>query len=105
MKPVVLLVGRLRDVIGATAKDLEHMPAKWLGAHNNDEVMEQLETEPNIACAIIGGTLDDRLRGEIVSMIASKRPDICIYVKDRASGPDAFTGFVKRVVEGMLIPA
>ena len=105
MKPVVLLVGRLKDVIEATTLELEHMPAKWLGAHNREEVIEQLEAEPQIACAIIGGTLDDRLRGELVSTIASKRPDICIYVKDRASGPSAFTEFVKRVVDGMLNPA
>ena len=105
MKPVVLLVGRLRDVIGATAKELDHMPVQWLGAHNREEVIEQLETEPKIACAIIGGSLDDHLRGELVSIIASKRPDICIYVKDRASGPSAFTGFVQRVVDGMLIRA
>lgn len=104
MKPVVLLVGQLRDVIGATAKELDHMPAKWLGAHNREEVIEQLEAEPQIICAIIGGTLNDHLRGELVSTIASKRPDICIYVKDRASGPSAFTGFVKRVVDAMLIP-
>jgi len=105
MKPVVLLVGRLRDVIGATAKELEHMPAKWLGAHTREEVLEQLEVEPQITCAIIGGTLDDRLRGDLVSIILSKRPDICVYVKDRASGPEAFTGFVKNIVDGMVVPA
>jgi hypothetical protein len=105
MKPVVLLVGKLRDVIGATAEELDHMPVEWLGAHNREEVIEQLDAEPKIACAIIGGSLDDHLRGELVSLIASSRPDICIHVKDRASGPSAFTGFVQRVVEGMLFPA
>ena len=105
MKPVVLLVGKLRDVIGATAKELDHMPVEWLGAHNREEVVKQLDAEPRIACAIIGGSMDDHLRGELVALIASRRPDICIHVKDRASGPGAFTSFVQRVVDGMLLPA
>jgi len=105
MTPVVLLVGKLRDVIGATASDLDHLPVRWLGAHNREEVIEQLDAEPAIACAIIGGSLDDHIRGELVALIASRRPDICIHVKDRASGPSAFTAFVRRIVEGTLVPA
>ena len=34
MKPVVLLVGRLPNVIANVAKQLEHLPVEWLGAHN-----------------------------------------------------------------------
>lgn len=105
MKPVVLLVGQLRDVIGATAQELEDLPVQWLGAHTREEVLAQLGAEPNIACVIIGGTMDDQLRGELVTLIAGLRGDIPIHVKDRASGPSAFCAFVRRVVEGTLIAA
>ena len=103
MTPVVLLVGQLKNVVNAAAAKLDYMPVRWLGAHNRDQALEQLEAEPGIAAAIIGGTLDDAVRGEIVAAIASRRPDICIYVKDRASGPDAFSTFVERVVRNMVL--
>ena len=105
MKPVVLLIGRLRDVIGATAQELEGLPVQWLGAHTREEVVEQLESEPGITCAIIGSTMDDQLRGELIGVIAGRRPDISIHLKDRASGPAGFCPFVRRVVEGTLMPA
>lgn len=99
MKPVVLLIGKLPRVIGSVAKELEHLPIRWLGAHNRDEVIAQLDAEPDIACVIIGGSLDDRIRGELIGVIASRRPDLSIHVKDRASGPDGLVPFVARVVE------
>ena len=43
------------------------------------------------------------MRGDLVGLIASQRPDLCIFVKDRASGPDAMVEFVRRVVEMHLI--
>ena len=95
MKPVVLLVGKLRNVIGDVPKHMEDLPVRWLGAHDHAEVMRQLEGEPAIACVIIGG--------DLVGLIASQRPDLCIFVKDRASGPDAMVEFVRRVVEMHLI--
>ena len=98
MKPVVLLVGKLRRVIGDVPGQLDHLPIEWLGAHDHAEVMHQLDREPRIACVIIGGSLDDDTRGDLVSLIASRRPDVPIYVKDRASGPDAMVGFVERIV-------
>ena len=103
MKPVVLLVGKLRNVIGDVPKHMEDLPVRWLGAHDHAEVMRQLEGEPAIACVIIGGSLEDRVRGDLVGLIASQRPDLCIFVKDRASGPDAMVEFVRRVVEMHLI--
>ena len=76
MKPVVLLVGRMKDVIGATTEELSHLPVEWLGAHNREEVLAQIAAEPNIACVIIGGTIDE-----------------------------AFCSFVERIVKGTLVPA
>ena len=105
MKPVVLLVGRMKDVIGATTEELSHLPVEWLGAHNREEVLAQIAAEPNIACVIIGGTIDDQLRGDLIGVIASRRPDIAIHLKDRASGPEAFCSFVERIVKGTLVPA
>ena len=89
MKPVVLLIGKLPNVIGDVARRLDHLPIQWLGAHDQDEVRRQLDAEPNIASAIMGAGLDDKVRGEIVGIIAARRPDICIHLKDRASGPEA----------------
>lgn len=103
MKPVVLLVGKLRNVIGDVPKHLDDLPIRWLGAHDHAEVMRQLEGEPNIACVIIGGSLDDSIRGDLVGMITGQRPDICIFVKDRASGPGAMVEFVRRVVKMHLL--
>lgn len=99
MQPVVLLIGRLPDVVGNVAHELDHLPIQWLGAHNTAEVTEQLEAEPRITCAIMGAALDDHVRGEMIGVIAAHRPDICIYVKDRSSGPAGFLPFVQRIVE------
>lgn len=103
MKPVVLLVGRLPGVIGDVAKALENMPIRWLGAHDRAEVIQQLETEPGIACVVIGAGLDDSVRGDLVGVIASRRPDISIHMKDRASGPDGLLPFTRRIVETMVL--
>ena len=103
MKPVVLLVGRLRDVIANVAKQLEHLPVEWLGAHNREEVIRQLDTEPKIACVVMGGSMDDSTRGELIGVIAQRRPDLCIHVKDRDSGPDGMAPFVRRMVEVDLL--
>lgn len=98
MKPVVLLIGKLPHVIGNVARELEHLPIEWLGAHDHAEVVRQLETEPNIRCVIMGAGLEDRIRGDLIGIIAEQRPDLCIHLKDRASGPEGLVPFVERVV-------
>ena len=103
MYPVVLLIGRLPNVIGNVAQELQHLPIEWLGAHDHAEVVRQLETEPRIACVIMGAGLDDRIRGDLIGIIAEQRPDVCIHVKDRASGPDGLVPFVARVVQHELL--
>ncbi|MCA0929908.1 hypothetical protein [Ruegeria profundi] len=103
MKPVVLLIGRLPSVIGDVARQLDHLPIQWLGAHDPDEVRRQLDAEPQIACAIMGAGLNDKIRGEMVGIIAARRPDICIHLKDRSSGPDGLVPFVERVVQHEIL--
>lgn len=103
MKPVVLLIGRLPAVIGSIAEELEEMHIRWLGAHNRDEVIRQLETEPEIACVVMGAGLDDAIRGELIGVIAHRRPDISIHIKDRTSGPAGMTPFVRKVVEAVVL--
>ena len=103
MKPVVLLIGRLPTVIGDVARQLDHFPIQWLGAHDQDEVCRQLDAEPRIACAIMGAGLGDRVRGEMIGLIAARRPDICIHLKDRASGPEGLVPFVERVVQHEIL--
>ena len=99
MKPVVLLVGRLPDVISNVARQLEDLPIQWLGAHDREEVIHQLEAEPGIRAVVMGAGLDDTIRGELIGVIAARRPDICIHLKDRASGVPGMAPFVRRVVE------
>ncbi|MGR3592619.1 MAG: hypothetical protein ACU0B9_14835 [Limimaricola soesokkakensis] len=99
MKPVILLVGRLPGVVENVARALEDLPVEWLGAHDREEVERQLDTEPAIACVVIGAGLDDRIRGDLIGVIASRRPDLTIHLKDRASGPGGMAGFARRVVE------
>ena len=103
MEPVVLLIGRLPGIIGDIARQLEDMPIRWLGAHNRDEVARQLDAEPGIACVVMGAGLDDRIRGDLIGVIAHKRPDISIHLKDRASGPEGMGPFVRCVVEAVVL--
>ena len=103
MTPVVLLIGRLPTVVETVARELEEFPVQWLGAHNREEVIAQLEREPGIAVVVMGAGIDDRLRGELIGVIASHRPDLCIHVKDRASGPSGMAPFVRRVVQADLL--
>lgn len=98
MKPVVLLVGRLPDVIRDVARQLDHLPVQWLGAHNQDEVIAQIEAEPRIACVVVGAGLDDGTRGRLIGVIASRRPDLNIHLKDRASGSAGMGPFVARMI-------
>lgn len=103
MKPVVLLIGKLPGIVGHLAGELEDLPIRWLGAHDHGEVVRQLETEPEIACVIMGAGLDDDIRGDLVGIIAAVRPDLSIHLKDRASGPAGMATFVRRVVSGMIL--
>lgn len=99
MKTVILLVGRLPNVIRNVAEQLQDLPVEWLGAHDRQEVIRQLEDEPHICCVIMGGSLDDSIRGDLIGVIAERRPDICIHVKDRMSGPAGMASFVRHLVE------
>lgn len=103
MKPVVLVVGRLPDVVQNVARQLEDLPVEWLGAHTIAEVAAQLDAEPAIHSVVVGAGLDDMIRGELVGVIASRRPDLCIHFKDRASGPKGMAPFVRRIVETELL--
>ncbi|TPE53281.1 hypothetical protein [Amaricoccus solimangrovi] len=103
MRPVVLLVGRLPAVVENVARELEDLPIQWLGAHDRNEVIAQLENEPGIATVVIGAGLDDRVRGDLIGVIAGLCPDLCIHVKDRASGPDGMAPFARRVVRMELL--
>lgn len=103
MEPVVLLVGRLPHVIGNVARELDDLPIRWLGAHDHAEVVRQLETEPGISCVIMGAGLDDNIRGDLIGVIASLRPDVCMHLKDRASGSEGMVPFVRQVVESRLL--
>lgn len=104
MKPIVLLIGKLPHVIGDVARQLDHLPIQWLGAHDQPEVVRQLETEPRISCVIMGAGLDDQIRGDLIGIIAALRPDICIHLKDRASGPEGLVPFVESVVRAHILP-
>ena len=103
MKPVVLLIGRLPNVVADVAQQLAHLPIEWLGAHDKAEVIRQLEAEPRISCVVMGAGLDDSVRGDLIGVIASRRPDLCIHVKDRASGPAGLVPFAARVVRHELL--
>lgn len=99
MKPVVLLVGQLRTVIAEVARSHDDLGVEFLGAHDLDELREQLHREPRIATVIVGGSLDDGIRGELIGIVAARRPDINIHVKNRASGAGGMAPFVRMVVQ------
>jgi hypothetical protein len=102
MKPVVLLVGKLPGIAGRMEAALGDLQVEWLGAHDRVEVERQLDAEPNIRCVVIGGTLGDDVRGELVGVVARRRPDISIHLKDRESGPEGMPEFARRVVEAFV---
>jgi hypothetical protein len=102
MKPVVLLVGKLPGIVGRMEAALGDLGVEWLGATTRDEVVRQLEAEPNIRTVVLGGTLDDAIRGELIGAVASRRPDLSIHVKDRESGPEGMPDFVRKVVEAFI---
>ncbi len=89
--------------IGKVVEQLDHLPIQWLGAHDHAEVVRQLETEPRIECVIMGAGLDDSVRGDLVGLIADLRPDICMHIKDRASGSEGLVPFVERIVEHLVL--
>lgn len=103
MKPVVLLVGKLPGIVGRMSAQLDDLGVRWLGARDHGEVVHQLQAEPGIACVIMGGTLDDQTRGDLVGVIASMRPDISIHLKERSSGPEGMPDFVRKVVGAMVL--
>lgn len=103
MKPVVLLIGRLPSVVENIAGQLEDLPIQWLAAHNREEVAQQLEAEPNIRCVVMGAGLDDTIRGELIGVIAARRPDISIHLKERSSGPEGMAPFARRVVSAEVL--
>ncbi|MFV0303663.1 MAG: hypothetical protein ACK5IP_22815 [Paracoccus sp. (in: a-proteobacteria)] len=102
-KPVVLLVGKLPGVIGDIANQLSDMHVEWLGAHDRGEVVRQLDSEPRIACVVMGAGLDDDARGSLIGVIASRRPDLTIHLKDRESGPEGLALFARRVVDAIVL--
>jgi hypothetical protein len=102
MKPIVLLVGRLPNIESKIGPELEDLPVEWLGAHNREEVVRQLDAEPNISVVEMGAGLDDHVRGELIGVIAHRRPDLTIHLKDRDSGPEGMAPFTRKVVEAMV---
>ncbi len=98
MKSVVLMAWRLSSVVEVGARSLDNLPIEWLAAHNRDEVMSQPDAEPVIAPVVIGAGLDDTNRGNLVGVIAARRPDQCIHLKDRFAGSAGMARFVHRVV-------
>jgi hypothetical protein len=104
MKPVVLLVGKLPGIAGRMEAALGDLQVEWLGARNRDDVERQLDAEPNIRCVVIGGTLSDEIRAELIGAVARRRPDISMHVKDRESGPEGMPAFARKVVEAFVRP-
>lgn len=98
MKSVVLMAWRLSSVVEDGARSVDDLPIDWLAAHNRDEVMSQPDAEPDIASVVIGAGLDDTIRGDLVGVIAARRPDQWIHLKDRFSGSAGMARFVHRVV-------
>ena len=66
-------------------------------------MIRQLAAEPRIACVVMGAGLDDDVRGELIGVIAERRPDISIHLKERSTGPDGLAPFVRKVVEAMVL--
>jgi hypothetical protein len=98
----ILVMGRLPGITANISAKLGELPVQWAGATTIDEVRDALDQHPDIAIAIMGAGLDDTVRGELITLIASMRPDISIHLKDRESGPAGMAPFVKSVVQALV---
>ena len=97
----ILLVGRLPGIVENMTKEIRMPNVSLYGATNAKEIRTQLEGQ-SIDLVIMGGGLDDDQRGELCKLIMSIRDDLCIHLKDRASGPGGMANFIKGVIKGFL---
>lgn len=95
----LLLVGRLPGIVDNIKAQIEVTGVEMYGATNEAEVRAEMTNHP-IDTVIMGGGLDDDIRGAICKTVMSIRDDVCIHLKDRASGPEGMTEFVRGVIRG-----
>lgn len=95
----LLLVGRLPGIVDNIKAQIEVPGIEMYGATNAAEVRAEMSNHP-IDTVIMGGGLDDDTRGALCKLIMSIRDDLSIHLKDRASGPEGMTEFVRGVIKG-----
>lgn len=95
----LLLVGRLPGIVDNIKAQIQVPGLEMYGATNDAEVRAEVTNHP-IDTVIMGGGLDDDTRGALCETIMSIREDICIHLKDRASGPEGMAAFVRGVIKG-----
>ncbi|EGM68058.1 hypothetical protein [Shewanella sp. HN-41] len=97
----ILLLGRLTSIVDKLTDELSDERVLIHGATNAEEVIQQLDTHA-IDIVVMGGGLADDIRAELCRLIWSKREDLTIHIKDRASGPGTMADFIKHVVGAFL---
>jgi DNA-binding response OmpR family regulator len=97
----ILLLGRLASIVDKLTDELNDSNITLYGATNIGEAMLQLDSLP-IDVVIMGGGLDDDTRAELCKLIWSKRDDLCLHIKDKASGPDSMSDFIIKVAKGFF---
>lgn len=95
----ILLLGRRPNIVKSLADEMASLALTVYVATNCEEAIAQLTNNP-IDVIIMGGGLDDQTRADLCMAIWSKREDLCIHIKDRASGHGTMAGFIKSVVTG-----
>ena len=97
----ILLLGRLASIVDKLTDELSNENVLIHGATNAKEAVQQLDSH-TINIVVMGGGLDDDIRAELCQLIWSKREDLTIHIKDRASGPSSMADFIKRTAEAFL---
>ncbi len=95
----ILLVGRTPDEAAKLTEELEADGVQLFGVMNADEVLDRLEHEA-IDLVVVAGVVQDADRHEICTVIASIRDELCIHLKDRASGPEGMLPFLRGIIKG-----
>lgn len=98
----VLVMGRKPGIVKAVKLQFGDLGVSWVEVGNFADVSTSLDAHPDIAIAIMGAGLDDKTRGELIGLIARKRPDISIHLKDRKSGPTGMAPFVAQLVKSFI---
>lgn len=96
----ILLLGR-KGVIVENARKQINNPDVEIFAGTNIQDVREVFARTRIDHVFSGAGIDLKDRLEIIKEIFERSDTTCVHLKDAASGPQGFLGFVKAVMDGV----